>query len=337
LTRRFVDSVVIVATAGKGGEGIVSFHREPYVPKGGPDGGDGGRGGDIVVRADARLSTLADIRNNAVIRAENGKSGGPSNRTGRNGKDTVLTVPPGTDVYDQETGEVVGELLQDDQVLVAARGGAGGKGNASFKTSTRRAPRKATPGGPGQHRRLRLELRLLADVGMVGFPNAGKSTLLGRISAAHPKTASYPFTTLHPALGVVELGRGRSFVVADLPGLIEGAAEGRGMGHDFLRHAERSRIVVFLLAPDLELPPSRQLAVLRGEMESYGIDLDGMAQVVALAKCDLLEENRAEELTSSIPTEVSVLSSLTGRGVESFVKRLARLLSSLSERTKELP
>lgn len=336
MTRRFVDSVVIVATAGKGGDGIVSFHREPYVPKGGPDGGDGGRGGDIVVRADARLSTLADIRNNAVIRAENGKPGGPSNRTGRNGKDTVLAVPPGTDIYDQETGEVVGELLQDDQVLVAVRGGAGGKGNATFKTSTRRAPRKATPGEPGQHRKLRLELRLLADVGMVGFPNAGKSTLLGRISAAHPKTASYPFTTLHPALGVVELGRGRSFVVADLPGLIEGAAEGRGMGHDFLRHAERNRVVVFLLAPDLELPPSRQLDVLRGEMERYGIDLDDVEQVVALAKCDLLEENRAEELTSSIPTEVSVLSSLTGRGVESFVKRLARLLSSLSERTKEL-
>lgn len=335
MARRFVDSVVVVATAGKGGDGIVSFHSEPYVPKGGPDGGDGGRGGHVIVRADEKLSTLADIRNNAVIRAESGKRGGPSNRNGRKGRDAVLTVPPGTDVYDERTGEAIGELLEDGQSLVAARGGEGGRGNASFKTSTRRAPRKATPGEPGQHVRIRLELKLLADVGIVGFPNAGKSTLLRSITAARPKAAPYPFTTLHPALGVVELGRGRSFVVADLPGLIEGAAEGKGMGHDFLRHAERNRIIVVLLAPDLAIPPSRQLRVLRSEMQRYGMDLTGVEQVVALAKADLLEENRVEEISAGLPEEVYVLSSVTGRGVQSFVKSLYRLLSSISERPKE--
>ena len=282
----FIDSVEIEVAGGRGGSGSEAFRREKGVPRGGPAGGDGGSGGDVVLVADDSLTTLSDYRYRRHHRGERGRHGEGSNRTGRSGKDLELRVPPGTLAVDSEQGEVLGELLAPGDRLVVARGGRGGRGNVRFASATHQAPRRWEPGGEGEHRLVRLELKLLADVGLVGEPNAGKSTLLSRISQARPKIADYPFTTLTPNLGVVELPDFRSFVVADIPGIIEGAHEGKGLGHRFLRHIERTRALAILLPVDDE-DPAATLAGLREELERYSPDLAALPFAVVFSKMDL--------------------------------------------------
>lgn len=288
----FVDLVVINVYAGTGGSGAEAFRREMGVPRGGPSGGDGGRGGDVLIRADRQLSTLLDYRYQQHYRAERGQHGMGKDRTGRDGASLVLRVPPGTTVSDADTGEVLGELLEDGAELVAARGGRGGRGNARFATSTRQAPRHWEPGEEGEERRIQLELKLIADVGLVGQPNAGKSTLLAAISAAQPKIADYPFTTLQPNLGVVELSGVRSFVMADIPGIIEGAHEGRGLGLQFLRHIERTRTLAFLIPADSE-DPQAEYELLWQELRSYSPELSQKPYCVVVTKVDLLGPDEA--------------------------------------------
>jgi GTPase len=283
----FVDYTEIQVVAGTGGSGAEAFRRESGVPLGGPSGGDGGRGGDVVLHADAQLWTLLDYRYQQHYRAERGQHGQGKNRTGRDGADLVLRVPVGTVVRDAETGELIGELEDDGQTLVVARGGRGGRGNAQFATPTRQAPRHWEPGAEGEERRISLELKLIADVGLVGQPNAGKSTLLASVSAATPKIADYPFTTITPNLGVVSLSGSRTFVIADIPGIIEGAHEGKGLGHRFLRHIERTRTLAYLIpldAPDLD----EEYALLRGELRRYSDELADRPHCVVVTKMDLL-------------------------------------------------
>ena len=319
----FVDTAIIRVKAGDGGRGCVSFRREKYVPKGGPDGGDGGNGGDVILVADPHLSTLLDYRYRHVYIAENGRPGEGNNRTGRSGAPLELRVPCGTLVRDAITGEILGDLTEPGQRLVVARGGRGGRGNAAFATPTNRAPRFAEPGQPGEERLLQLELKLLADVGLVGFPNAGKSTLLATISAARPKIADYPFTTLSPVLGMVRLGPEQSFVVADIPGLIEGAHSGRGLGLQFLRHIERTRVLVFLLestSPD----PATDYATLLQELRSYNPELLAKQRIICLSKADLLSEEQRQQLsTLRIDGQSPLLiSALTGEGIQQLLYRM---------------
>lgn len=283
----FVDRAVIEVVAGTGGSGAEAFRRESGVPRGGPSGGDGGKGGDVVLQADPQLSTLLDYSYRRHYKAERGMHGEGSNRTGKSGEDLVLRVPPGTVAYDDETGDLLGELLAPDDRLVVARGGRGGRGNARFATPTNQAPRRWEPGEEGEARRVRLELKLMADVGLVGEPNAGKSTLLATVTAARPKVADYPFTTLTPNLGVVQLSDFRSFVIADIPGIIEGAHEGKGLGHQFLRHIERTRTLALLVPLDAE-DPQREYDRLRAELEAYAEDLARTPHCVVLTKRDLL-------------------------------------------------
>jgi GTP-binding protein len=285
----FIDRVVVRVEAGTGGSGATSFRREKFVPMGGPDGGEGGRGGNVVVRADANLTTLLDYTYRDHWVAERGEHGMGSNKTGRSGADVVLPVPPGTVVRDAGTGELLGEVLATGDELVVARGGRGGKGNAFFATATHQAPREWQPGEEGEQRTLELELKLIADIGLVGQPNAGKSTLLSVISAARPKIADYPFTTLAPNLGVVPLSDHRTFVVADIPGIIEGAHEGRGLGLQFLRHIERTRILAFLIPIDA-LDWQAEYDQLRREVEAYSPELARKPHCVVFTKCDLLGE-----------------------------------------------
>jgi GTP-binding protein len=286
----FVDRVVVRVSAGTGGSGATSFRREKYVPRGGPAGGDGGKGGDVIVRADDNLATLLDYTYRDAWTAERGQHGEGSNRTGRSGKDVVLPVPPGTIVRDVETGEMIGEVLQHDDRLVVAQGGRGGKGNTFFATATHQSPREWQPGEEGEVRTLELELRLIADVGLVGQPNAGKSTLLSVISAARPRIADYPFTTLSPNLGVVPLSDSRTFVVADIPGIIEGAHEGKGLGLQFLRHIERTRILAFLIPIDA-MDWQAEYDQLRHEIRAYSPALADKPHCVVFTKLDLLGES----------------------------------------------
>lgn len=326
----FVDQATIYVKAGDGGSGCVSFRREKFVPKGGPDGGDGGRGGNVVLRADEGLSTLLDFRYRRVFRAQRGGHGKGGNRTGRSAPDLVIPVPVGTVVKDASTGQVLADLTQHGQEAVVARGGRGGRGNARFATPTHRAPRYAEPGEKGEERTLVLELRLVADAGLVGKPNAGKSTLLARMSAARPKVGDYPFTTLHPNLGVVFLGLGQSFVLADLPGLVEGAHRGAGLGQRFLRHASRTRVLVYVLDAALSEDPIGDLEVLRSELAAYDPNLVERARVVALNKVDLPEgRRRAEELREVLVRrgfEVFLTSGATGEGVPALARRLWELV-----------
>jgi GTP-binding protein len=324
---RFVDRAVLRVLAGRGGSGIVAFRREPYVPRGGPSGGDGGPGGSVYLQVDARLTTLADLPSGNTFRAGNGSDGGPNNRTGRSGDDLVLGLPPGTTVYDNSSGEMLGDLVEPGTKLLVARGGRPGKGNASFATPSRQAPRRATKGEAGEEREVRMELALIADAGLVGLPNAGKSTLLSTISAAKPKIGDYPFTTLNPALGVVRMDRGFSFVVADLPGLIEGAHQGQGLGHRFLRHVKRTRILVHVVAPDLPEPPERQLEIVREEIRAYGGSLEGLEEIVVLSKTDLLDSAETEAICGRLPGRVFPLSAATGEGVKPFLEYLAERVS----------
>lgn len=311
--------MVIDVRAGKGGDGAVAFRREAFVPKGGPSGGDGGRGGSIVLRVDTRLVTLADFANGTLFRADDGKPGSGNRRTGRSGSDLELLVPPGTIVTDLNTGEQLGDLTEDGQTLLAAKGGAPGRGNAKFATSTRQAPRFATSGRPGEERRIALDLKLLADAGLVGFPNAGKSTLLSRVSSARPRIGNYPFTTLHPCLGLVRMGLGNSYVLADLPGLVEGASGGVGLGLRFLRHVERTAVLVYVLSPDLEMPPSSQLEILRSELVAYEPRLAQARSLSILTKKDLLGAEDCRNLLGTLPGGTLALSAATGEGVEEFL------------------
>jgi GTP-binding protein len=285
----FVDEVEIHVRAGDGGRGCISFRREKFVPRGGPNGGDGGRGGSVILEADEGLGTLLDFRYRRHYTAPRGRHGEGSDRHGANGEDLVLRVPVGTTVRDRDTGLLLGDLTGHGERLDVARGGRGGRGNARFATSTRRAPRHAEPGEAGEERTLRLELRLLADVGVVGFPNAGKSTLVARLSAARPKIADYPFTTLVPTLGLVRLEEGRSFVIADVPGLIPGAAEGKGLGLRFLRHLERTRLLVHLLDldPATGRDPVEDWRTIQAELLAYSPELAARPQLIAANKIDL--------------------------------------------------
>ncbi|MCS7209486.1 MAG: GTPase ObgE [Fimbriimonadales bacterium] len=332
----FIDEAVIEVEAGRGGDGCVSFRREKHVPRGGPDGGDGGDGGSVILIADPKLNTLLDYHYQRRYKAERGGHGSGSHRKGRNGKSITLRVPLGTLVYDAETGVLLADMAQPGQKLIAAHGGKGGRGNAHFATPTRQAPRFAEKGLPGEKRTLRLELKLLADVGIVGMPNAGKSTLISRISAAKPKIAEYPFTTLVPNLGVVKYQE-QSFVVADIPGLIEGAHAGVGLGHQFLRHVERARLLLYLLdvSPFAIEPPLEAFETLRRELELYNPQLLHKPALVALNKIDTLApEARAsvEPVRAALQAqgyEVFLISAYTGEGLEPLVARLAQRVAEL--------
>ena len=327
----FIDRAVIQVKAGDGGNGCVSFRREKFVPKGGPDGGDGGHGGDVILVADESLSTLLDFQYRHHFRAQNGSHGQGSTRHGKRGGSLIVPLPVGTVVKDTSTGDLIADLLQHGQQIVAARAGRGGRGNARFATSTRRAPRIAEPGTPGQERRLELELKLIADVGLVGFPNAGKSTLLRAVSAARPKIADYPFTTTEPYLGVVALPDGRSFVLADVPGLIEGAHQGAGLGHEFLRHISRTRVLIHLIdlsAPDRD--PLGDFAVVNSELWQYDPVLKQRPMLVALNKVDIPEARaKVQHVARAIAAGGSPafpISGATGEGVETLMKAAAQAL-----------
>lgn len=320
----FIDQVVIHVYGGHGGSGAEAFRREKGVPRGGPSGGDGGEGGDVVLRTDPHLSTLVDFRYREHYRAERGAHGEGHDRKGRDGEDLVLPVPPGTVVRDVETGETLGELLDEGDRLVVARGGRGGRGNAAFATATKQAPREWEVGEEGEERRIELELKLIADVGLVGEPNAGKSTLLSVISHAKPKVAGYPFTTLTPNLGVVQLSDLRSFVVADIPGIIEGAHEGKGLGHRFLRHVERTRTLAYLVPVDAE-DPQEEYELLRGELEQYSPALAEVSHCVVLTKVDLLAPD-AEPPPIQAPDAWGIfpISAVARRGIEELIDALWR-------------
>jgi GTP-binding protein len=316
----FVDEAKIKVLAGAGGSGAAAFHREPFKPKGGPDGGDGGDGGSVILRADTSIGTLLDLRDHPHIKADRGRHGEGKRRHGARGQDRIVLVPPGTVVYDEED-VLIADLATAGHEVVAARGGKGGRGNVHFATPTRRAPAFSEKGEPGEERQLRLELRLLADVGLVGFPNAGKSTLISRISAARPKIADYPFTTLSPNLGVVRHGES-SFVVADIPGLVPGAHEGKGLGHRFLRHVRRAALLLFLIdlaAQDRD--PVHDFEVLRAELEAFDPELAERPYLVVATKVDALRE-RFEEVKAVVP-EARPLSAVTGEGIPELLRDLA--------------
>jgi GTP-binding protein len=332
----FIDEVEILVSAGDGGPGCVSMRREKYVPRGGPDGGDGGRGGDVVLVADRNLGTLLDHRMRSRIRAGAGESGGGSNRTGADGRHALVRVPVGTLVYDlADASKPLADLAVHGARCVVARGGRGGRGNACFRSPTRQTPDFAEPGRRGESRRLRLSLKLLADVGLVGFPNAGKSTLLRRISAARPRVAAYPFTTLVPALGVAEIGE-RRLVVADIPGLVRGASEGFGLGDRFLRHIERTRVLVHLVdAGSLALGPRDLVAdydAIRRELAAYEPALAERPEIVALTKVDLLADRGALGPTTAELArrgrEVVPISAVTGEGIEDLLGAVLRALDA---------
>ncbi|MFO0843816.1 MAG: GTPase ObgE [Gemmataceae bacterium] len=325
----FVDRVEIFVKGGDGGSGCVSFRREKYVPKGGPDGGDGGDGGDVIVRAVAGCDSLADLVNRKFWKADHGGRGGTANCHGRKAEDLVITVPPGTVVYDRERGHILRDLKQPGEQFVVAVGGRGGRGNKSFASATNRAPRQFQKGTPGEERWVRLELKVIADVGLVGLPNAGKSTLLSRLSRATPEIADYPFTTKYPNLGIVHVGGERAFVLADLPGLIEGASQGVGLGHEFLRHVERTRVLVHLVEP---LPadgsdPVANYRAIRRELELYRPELAEKPEVVAVSKSELTGAGEVRErLEKELGREVLGLSAVTGAGLADLVRRVVTTL-----------
>jgi len=329
---KFVDLAPIRVRSGKGGPGCVSFRRERYVPKGGPDGGDGGRGGHVVLRATREMNTLLDFRYLDHYTAENGRPGMGRNRTGRDGKTLVLPVPVGTLVRDDETGELLGDLVEEGQELVVARGGRGGRGNARFATSVRQAPRHAQPGEPGEERRITLELKLLADVGLVGLPNAGKSTLIAAVSAARPKIADYPFTTLVPNLGVVKTGDFRSFVVADIPGLIRGAHEGAGLGIRFLKHVERTRLLLHLVdvSEFAAEDPVEAFRTVRGEIRRFNPELGERRTFVVGTKIDIMGAGGGLERLGTFcraeGLDFFAVSAATSKGLGDLVRAVAREL-----------
>src|SRR5262245_47145839 len=328
----FVDQVTVFVKGGDGGRGCVSFRREAHVPRGGPDGGTGGSGGDVVLQGVSHQNTLLPLRYTSELRAERGRHGGPSNRTGRRGPDLVVPVPPGTEAKDETTGEPLGEVLEVGARLIVAKGGRGGRGNHSFLSNRNRAPREAEPGGAGEERRLRLDLRLIADVGLLGMPNAGKSTLLSRVSQARPKIADYPFTTLHPVLGVVGVDD-QSFVMADIPGIIEGAHAGAGLGLQFLRHVQRTRALVYVVdASGLSgRDPVHDLRTLREELAKSSPELLERGRLLAATKRDAVAEDdplpRLAAAASELGLETLPVSAVTGEGLLALKRRILELAS----------
>ena len=321
-----VDLAKVHVAAGRGGSGVVSFRREKYVPKGGPDGGNGGDGGDVVLEVNAHIRTLLDFREHPVFKAGRGGHGSGNNRSGKDGEDLVLRVPSGTVVRDAASGETLADLLEPGQQLVVARGGHGGRGNGDRATATDQAPRRADPGEPGEERALEFELKLIADVGFVGLPNAGKSTLLSRVSRARPRVGAYAFTTLEPNLGIVVLDDERQLVAADLPGLIEGAHEGKGLGLQFLRHVERTRALAFLIDCTSEAP-GRDLALLEREVSLYSPALMNKPRVVVLTKSDLVPPEERDALASRAGMAGAiVISAHSGDGLRALLEALWRLI-----------
>ena len=334
---QFVDEVKIWVKGGDGGKGCVSFRREKFIPRGGPDGGDGGKGGDVILVAKEGLSTLLDLRYQQSYRAENGGHGRGKNQTGKDGKDLIIPVPVGTVVKEAATGEILKDLAAAGDKFLAARGGRGGRGNARFTTPTRQAPRFAEAGQKGQQRWLKLELKLIADVGLVGLPNVGKSTLLGRISAAHPKVADYPFSTLIPQLGVVSYGEFKSFVMADIPGLIAGAHRGAGLGSRFLRHIERTLLLVHLLdiSTDPQVDPWQHYKEINEELRKFHPSLLEKPQLAVLNKIDLPEvRKRVPPIKESFRekgVDLFAISALTGEGVDDLIRQIGRRWEKLRE------
>jgi GTP-binding protein len=332
---QFIDQAEIEVEAGKGGDGIIAFRREKYVPAGGPSGGNGGKGGSVYLRADENLQTLLDFKYNHKFKAEDGSRGGPNNRTGANGKDLIIEVPCGTVVYDAQTGELIGDLVQPGQTLLVAAGGKGGLGNQHFLSNRNRAPEYALPGLPGEIKQLRLELKLLAEVGIIGLPNAGKSTLISALSAARPKIADYPFTTLVPNLGVVRKPTGDGTVFADIPGLIEGASQGSGLGHDFLRHIERTRVLLHLIDVTSD-DVIRDYSIIQRELQAYGRGLAERSQVLALNKIDAVDkesvdlEALATQLKHLSQAPVFLISAVTGAGLEPMLQEIWSTLARIN-------
>ncbi len=334
---KFVDEATIHVQAGKGGNGCVSFRREKYIEFGGPDGGDGGDGGSVYLVGDVNLNTLADFRFTRRFKAENGEAGRGRNCTGKSGEDLYIKVPLGTQVHDVDTAELIGDVVNNNQQLLVAQGGVHGIGNTRFKSSTNRAPRQSTPGTPGEARELRLELKVLADVGLLGLPNAGKSTFIRAVSAARPKVADYPFTTLHPNLGVVSVEAHRSFVVADIPGIIEGAAEGTGLGIQFLKHISRTRLLLHLVdaAPfDESLDPVAEVRVIEGEMRQFDPELLEYERWLVLNKIDLIPEDEREAKCNDIRERLNwqgpvfMISAINKQGTEHLCYRIMEYIEA---------
>ena len=338
---QFLDRARILVKGGDGGNGVTAFRREKFVPRGGPSGGDGGRGGHVYMEATDGLNTLLHFRFNPRYVAERGRHGEGSNRHGRDGEDVVIHVPVGTVVSDLDTGELLHDFTHPGERVLIAEGGRGGRGNAQFATSTNRAPRRHDDGKPGVERNLQLELKLIADVGLVGLPNAGKSTLISRISAARPKIADYPFTTIEPNLGVVEYAEYKTYVVADIPGLIEGAHEGAGLGLDFLRHVERTRLLLHLVdvSGALETGPIERFETINTELESYSADLLSRPMIVVASKIDALDDpERLESLRAHAEAtgrEFFAISAVTGEGVDALKRRVGLLLEEIGKPARE--
>ncbi|UCD77421.1 MAG: GTPase ObgE [Desulfobacterales bacterium] len=335
---KFIDEVFITVQSGNGGRGCVSFRREKFVPRGGPDGGDGGKGGDVILKSTSRRRTLYPFRFKRQFKAQNGAPGQGRQKTGKNGNDLIIEVPPGTLVSDAETNALLIDLIQPGEPFVVAKGGRGGQGNSRFKTSTRRAPRFAQPGEPGQYLKLKLELKLLADVGLIGLPNVGKSTLISVISSATPKIADYPFTTLSPNLGVVQPDQAESFVVADIPGLIEGAHKGAGLGIRFLRHIERTQILVHLIDASAIDPqnPLVSYVTINKELAQYNPMLTKKPQIIVLNKMDLPGTDQAAEAFQTAMNDRRVLkiSAATRKGIEQLKLMLVELLDKPHDKRK---
>ncbi len=336
---KFVDEATIKVQAGNGGRGMVSFRREKFIPFGGPDGGDGGDGGSIHFVASQGLNTLADFRYQRSFKAKNGEPGGSADCSGRGGEDLEIVVPVGTVIYDVDTDELLGDLTHDGTRLLVARGGKGGLGNQHFKSSTNRAPRRATPGYPGEKRELRLELKLLADVGLLGLPNAGKSTLISAVSAARPRIADYPFTTLHPNLGVVYVGEHKSFVMADIPGVIEGAAEGAGLGIRFLKHLQRTRLLLHLVdiaPPDPQADPVKDARTIVAELKRFSPELAARERWLVLNKLDLMTEEDADKRCREIVRRLRFkgpvfrISGATRAGTKELCQAIMRRLDEIA-------
>lgn len=327
---RFADYAKIYVTSGKGGSGMAHFRREKYVPKGGPDGGDGGKGGDIILQGNVQLNTLLDLRYRKFIKAEHGQNGGSAKKTGKDGASEVLEVPLGTVAFDAETKERLGEITQDNEKLIIAKGGRGGLGNWHFRSSTNQSPQHSQEGEPGEERVVELELKLIADVGLVGFPNAGKSTLLAALSEAKPKIADYPFTTLEPNLGVVKFSDYRSFVMADIPGIIEDAHEGKGLGLQFLRHIERNNLLLFMVGCDTNM--KAEYEALLHELESYRPDLLEKPRLLAITKMDLKPGFKLEEPPEiSDDVEIVEISSATGHNMDLLREKIWERLQNVEK------
>jgi len=315
----FIDFTEVELSAGKGGKGSVHFRREKFVPKGGPDGGDGGRGGHIILLTDSNLHTLQDIRYRKKYKAEDGSNGGGARKTGKCGRDTIIKVPVGTLIREKQSADIIADLTRNNTSFIVCRGGKGGHGNIRYKTSTNQAPRNSQPGEEGETGVFEIELKILADVGLVGLPNAGKSTLLSKISSARPKIANYPFTTLEPKLGIVKYGEYSSFVMADIPGLIEGASKGKGLGHQFLRHIERNKVLLFLI--DSQDPyPFTTFQTLKNEIYQYNSDLKIKPIIVCQSKVDLECENSNQ--WDEIENEIIQISSFSGKGIKKLIRKI---------------